>query len=70
MTATLTFGELGGVEKSDLGLSSVAILFGGELDREGELTIEALVSSKSTVIQGMHSNHEKNITFESIYFLL
>lgn len=44
----MTLGELGGVENSVLGLSRVDMLFGGELDKEGELTIVLLVSSKST----------------------
>lgn len=44
----MTLGELGGVENSVLGLSRVDMLFGGELDKDGELTIILLVSSKST----------------------
>lgn len=43
---TLILGELGGVENFVLGLFRVDMLFGGELDKEGELIIILFVLLK------------------------
>lgn len=46
LVVTLILGELGGVENFVLGLFRVDMLFGGELDKEGELIIVLFVLLK------------------------